>query len=174
MSIAIPKNELNEFSLPRVCVGTGQAGQVTFQKVQFQYIPKWIAIFAIAPLLYLIFFLLLRKTASGTLPFSAEAWERVKAARRNVAFAVIALIVACVGGGVLAAQLRDAGPLLFLVALIAGIIAIVVTSLQIRKVYPYATLIDDHHVTLTLPSPDAERLISQHLNAGARAGAMSR
>jgi hypothetical protein len=36
MSIVIPKNELNEFSLPRVCVATGQPGPVTFQKVQFQ------------------------------------------------------------------------------------------------------------------------------------------
>lgn len=169
MSIAIPKNELNEFSLPRVCVTTGQPAQVTFQKVQFQYVPKWIAIFAIAPLLYLIFFFVLRKTASGTLPFSAEGWERVKAARRNVLLSVFGLIVAVMGGAALAAQVRDVGPLLFLGLLVAGIAAIIVTSVQMRKSYPVATLIDDHHVTLTFPSPEAERLFTQHLNAGTRA-----
>ena len=164
MSIIIPKNELNEFSLPRVCVTTGQPGQVTFQKVQFQFIPKWIAIFAIAPLLYLIFFLLFRKSASGTLPFSDQGWEEVKAARRNVALSIVGLIGACFLGGAAAANLRDAGPMLLLVA-------IVVTSLKIRKVYPFATFIDDAAVTLTLPSPEAERLFQQHLNAGARKAA---
>ena len=164
MPIVIPKNELNEFSLPRVCVATGAQGQVTFEKVQFQFIPKWIAIFAMAPLLYLIFFMLLRKSASGTMPFSPEAWENVKAARRNVIFSVLGLIGASVLGGVLAANLRDVGPLLFLVAIVGGII----TSLRIRKVFPYATLIDDANVTLTLPSPQAEQLISQHLSAGKR------
>lgn len=168
MPIVIPKNELNEFSLPRVCVATGAQGQVTFEKVQFQFIPKWIAIFAMAPLLYLIFFMLLRKSASGTMPFSPEAWENVKAARRNVIFSVLGLIGACVLGGVLAANLRDVGPLLFLVAIVGGIIAVVITSMRIRKVFPYATFIDDANVTLTLPSPQAEQLISQHLSAGKR------
>lgn len=166
MPIVIPKNELNEFSLPRVCVATGQQGQVTFEKVQFQFIPKWIAIFAMAPLLYLIFFMLLRKTANGTMPFSPEGWENVKAARRNVLFSVFGLIGACVLGGVLAANVRDVGPLLFLGAIVVGIVAVVVTSMRIRKVFPFATFIDDANVTLTLPSPEAERLISQHLSAG--------
>ncbi|MBL8915306.1 MAG: hypothetical protein JNM17_31675 [Archangium sp.] len=166
MSIVIPKNELNEFSLPRVCVATGAQGQVTFEKVQFQFIPKWIAIFAMAPLLYLIFFMILRKSASGTMPFSAEGWEAVKTARRNVIFSVLGLVGACVLGGVLAGAVRDAGPILFLLLLLGGIIGIVVTSMRVRKVFPFATFIDDANVTLTLPSPEAERLISQHLSAG--------
>lgn len=164
MAIIIPKNELNEFSLPRVCVTTGQPGQVTFQKVEFQYIPKWIAIFAIA----LIFFFILRKTASGTLPFSEQGWSDVKAARRNVAFSVLGLIGAGILGGVLAGNAGEVGPFVMLGLLVAGIVGIVVTSLQIRKVYPFATLVDDAAVTLTLPSPEAERLFQQHLSAGAR------
>ena len=169
MAIVIPKNELNEFSLPRICVVTGQPGQITFQKVQFQFIPKWIAIFAIAPVLYLIFFMILRKSATGTLPFSEEGWNDVKAARRNVAFAVVGLVLACVAGGAAIANLSGAGPVLMLVLLGSGIIAIAVTSLRIRKVYPFATLIDDAAVTLTLPSPQAEQLIQAHLSAGGRA-----
>jgi hypothetical protein len=55
-----------------------------------------------------------------------------------------------------------------LVAVFGGLIAIVVTSLKIRKVYPFATVIDDNAVTLTLPSPEAERLFTQHLSAGGR------
>ncbi len=169
MAIIIPKNELNEFSLPRICVATGQPGQVTFQKVQFQYIPKWIAVFAIAPVLYLIFFMILRRSATGTLPFSEEGWNEVKAARRNVALAVVGLIVACFAGGAAAANLRDVGPLLMLILIVGGVIAIVVTSLRVRKVYPFVTLIDEAAVTLTLPSPEAERLIQAHLGAGGRA-----
>lgn len=172
MAIIIPKNELNEFSLPRICVTTGKASSpVTFQKVQFQYIPKWIAIFGIAPLLYLIFFMLLRKSASGSLPFSEEGWNEVKAARRNVLFSVLGLIVACVAGGVAAASLRDVGPLLFLVLMVVGIVAIVVTSIRVGKVYPMATFIDDQAVTLKLPSDHAERLFEQHLSAGSRSRA---
>lgn len=169
MAIVIPKNELNEFSLPRVCVTTGQPGAVTFQKVQFQFIPKWIAIFAIAPLIYLIFYFILRKTASGTLPFSEEGWARVKAARRNVAISVVVLLGGLFGGGVVASSMRDVGPLVMLVGFVGGLIALVVTSLQVRKVYPYSTLIDDRTVTLKLPSAEAEALISRHLSAGARA-----
>lgn len=168
MAIIIPKNELNEFSLPRVCVASGQPGQVTFQKVQFQYFPKWIAIFAIAPLIYLIFFFLLRKTASGKLPFSEQAWSEVKVARRNTLFAVLALIGGVVLSGVLSVQLGDLGLLLILMSVVGGIIALAVTSRRMRKVYPFVTLIDDQAVTLTLPSPEAERLMAAHLSAGAR------
>jgi hypothetical protein len=169
MALIIPKNELNEFSLPRVCVTTGQPGPVTFQKVQFQYIPKWIAIFAIAPLLYLIFFMVTRKSADGTLPFSEEGWSQVKSARRNVLFSVLGLIGGCFIAGFVAANTRgDLGPLMMMGFVIAGIIGIVVTSLQIRKVYPVATFIDDQAVTLTLPSSEAERLFQQHLSAGSR------
>jgi hypothetical protein len=170
MAIVIPKNELNEFSLPRVCVATGNPGAVTFQKVQFQFIPKWVAIFAVAPLLYLIFFMLLRKTASGALPFSEGAWANVKAARRNVGLAALGLVVGCVLGAVVSAQVGDDRAfLVFFVALIAGIIFLVVMSLRLKKVFPVATLIDDQKVTLTLPSAEAERLFADHLRAGARA-----
>ena len=168
MAIVIPRNELNEFSLPRICVATGQPGQVTFQKVQFQFMPKWIAIFALAPLLYLVFFLLFRKSATGTLPFSEQAWNDVKTARRNVTISVLGMIGAAVLSGVLMVQAPNAGPAMMLVAVFGGLIAIVVTSMRIRKVYPFATLIDDQAVTLTLPSPEAERLLSAHLSAGAR------
>ena len=171
MAIVIPKNELNEFSLPRVCVGTGQQGPVTFQKVEFQYVPKWIAVFAFAPLLYLIFFFVMRKTASGALPFSDEGWAAVKAARRNVALSVVGLIVGCFVGVALIGALRDVGALLFFALLIAGIIGVVVTSMKIRKVYPTVTLIDDRDVHLKLPSASAEDLVRAHLSAGARPAA---
>ena len=59
--------------------------------------------------------------------------------------------------------------LLMLGLIVGGVIAIVVTSLRVRKVYPFVTLIDEAAVTLTLPSPEAERLIQAHLGAGGRA-----
>jgi hypothetical protein len=169
MPVVIPKNELNEFSLPRVCVATGQSGPVTFQKVQFQYIPKWVAIFALAPLLYLIFYLIVRKTARGTLPFTEPAWSAVKAARRNVALAVVALIVLGMGGPFLMGIAGAAPDVLTIFSgFLLGIAAVIITSLRIRKVFPMATLIDEGSVTLKLPSPEAERLFMQHLSAGAR------
>lgn len=168
MPIVIPKNELNEFSLPRVCVATGRQGEVTYEKVQFQYFPKWIAIFAIAPLLYLIFFMLLRKSANGTMPFSPEAWAEVKAARRNVALAAVGFFALLMLGGFAAARMPDVGFLVFLVALVGGIVALGVTASRVRKVFPVATLIDNAHVTLKLPSLEAERIIEQHLSSGAK------
>jgi len=169
MPIVIPKNELNEFSLPRVCVATGQAGPVTFQKVQFQFVPRWIAIFAVAPLLYLIFFMVLRKSASGTMPFSEQGWEEVKRARRNVMFSGLGLLAAVFLGVGAIASLKDVGLLVFFAVILGGVIALVATSMRVRKVFPFATFIDDQAVTLTLPSPQAEQLISRHLSAGARA-----
>jgi hypothetical protein len=122
-----------------------------------------------APVLYLIFYFLLRKTASGTMPFTEEAWQRVKAARRNVGLSILGLIVGAVAAGALMGNDSDTGPLLLLGFLVAGIIGIVVTAMRVRKVFPYATIIDDQTVTLTLPSPEAERLFTQHLTAGASA-----
>ncbi len=110
MTIQIPKNELNEFfTAPRVLRDRSRGARDVSRRVQFQFIPKWIAIFAIAPLLYLIMFFVLRKSASGMLPFSDEAWQQVRAARRNVAIAVVALIALPILGGMLASNGGDAG-----------------------------------------------------------------
>jgi hypothetical protein len=112
----------------------------------------------------------LADSATGTLPFSEQGWEAVKTARRNVVFAVLGLIVACILGGGLTAQVPgDVGPFVLLGSVLLGVIALVVMSTRVRKVYPYATFIDDKAVTLKLPSADAEQLISRHLSAGARA-----
>ncbi len=168
MAITIPRNELNEFSLPRVCVATGQPGAVTFQKVEFQYVPKWIAVFAMAPLLYLIFYFMLRKTASGTLPFSDETWSNLKTARRNVLLAVAGLVGAVFLGVALMAAFDDVGGLLFFVLIIASIIAIGVATRKVRKLYPTVTRIDERDVHLKFPSTQAEDLVRAHLSAGAR------
>jgi hypothetical protein len=169
MPVAIPKSELNEFSLPRVCVVTGEQGPVTFQPVRFQWNPPWIAIFALAPLLFLIFMLAFRKTASGTLPFSDAGWEAVKAARRNVLIAVVGLIFGCIGAGALAGAVGgDSAALLVVGVVIVGILAVVIFSVRVRKVFPTVQKIDDQFVHLKLASPQAESLFQAHLSAGAR------
>lgn len=173
MPIVIPKNELNEFSLPRVCVTTGQAGPVTFQKVSFQYLPPWVAVFALAPLLYLIVFFIVRRTANGTLPFSDEGWERVKAARRNVVISTLVMILSIVLGIAAAVSSRD-GEAFMLVgfgAAFVAFVALIVFSVRVRKVFPVAKLIDDRGLTLNLPSKEAEEAFQRHLSAGARAAA---
>ena len=168
MPIVIPKNEINEFSLPRICVVTGSTESVTFQKMQFQYIPKWIAIFGIAPMLYLIFFFILRKTASGTMPFSEEGWAKVKAARRNTVIAVVAFMGALVAS--FSIGISGHSDFIWVLPLVAigGLIGIIVTSILARKTMPVATLIDNVSVTMKLPSAEAESAINRHLNAGAR------
>jgi hypothetical protein len=172
MAIVIPKNELNEFSLPRVCCVTGEAGPVTFQKVQFQWVPPWTAALAIAPLLYLIFYMMLRKTASGTMPFSEQAWTALKTGRRNMAFAVLGLILGIVGATAVTTNVKgDVGPMLVLASVVVGLIAIGVVGVKMKKLYPRCTRVDDRAVTLTLPSPRAEQLFTQHLTAGARQAA---
>ena len=168
MAIVIPKNELNEFSLPRVCVATGQQGAVTFQKTEFQYVPRWIVIFAFAPLLYLIFYFALRKTASGSLPFTDEAWANVKAARRNVALAAMGLVAGIFLSLFSVSIIKDAGFVLLLVAFIGGLVAIGVFSRRLQKAYPRVTLIDDRDVHLVFPSSQAEDLVRAHLSSGTR------
>ncbi len=169
MPVAIPKNELNEFSLPRVCVVTGERGPVTFQPVRFQWNPPWIAIFALAPLLFLIFMLAFRKTASGALPFSDAGWESVKAARRNAAIAGAALVLGCIGAGALGGALGgDVVAPLILGVVVFGVIAVIVLATRVRKYFPTVKSIDDQFVHLKLASPEAERLFIEHLNAGSR------
>lgn len=172
MAINIPKDELNEFSLPRVCVVNGKPGPVTFQKVQFQFAPQWLAIFFLAPLIYLLLYFLLRKTASGTLPFSEEGWNAVKAARRNMAFAGLALFAGIAAGVGLTRAHLSIGENVVFASLGLGIVALAVTTWRFRKTYPSVTLIDDRSLTLKLPSADAEQAFRAHLNAGA-AGAAS-
>lgn len=171
MAIVIPKNELNEFSLPRVCVATGQQGPVTFQKVEFQYVPKWIAVFAIAPLLYLIVYFATRKTASGTLPFSEEGWSNAKTARRNLALSVAGLVVAVFIGLFAMGASKDFGFVVFLALLIGGIVAVGVFGRKTKNTYPRATRIDDRDVHLVFPSAAAEDLVRAHLSSGARPAA---
>lgn len=168
MPIVIPKNELNEFSLPRVCVVTGKQGEVTFQKVEFQFIPHWVRGLAIIPLLYLILMLAMRKYAKGTMPFSEEGWARVVSARRIMAVAGIIFLVSMISGFAMLTQrmFDDVAPLILVFGFIAALIGVGVGSFRIRKAFPFATLIDDVNVTLTLPSSEAERVIRTHLESG--------
>lgn len=124
-----------------------------------------------APLLYLIFYFMLRKTASGTLPFSDDAWTAVKTARRNVMFATLGLVFAVVVGVFTVGQLGDLGILIFVVLLLAGLVGIGVATRQVRKYYPTLVRIDERDVHLTFPSTQAEDLVRTHLSAGARVAA---
>lgn len=168
MAIKIPKDELNEFSLPRVCVATGMDGKVTFRSVNFQYLPKWTAIFALAPVLYFIFYFLMRKTASGTLPFSDQAWKQVKLARRNILIAALGMFGAMFLSFFLIEIMPDVGVIALAGSVVVGLTAIIITSLKIKKVHPFATFIDSEAVYLNLPSFEAERAITRHLNSGAQ------
>ncbi len=60
--------------------------------------------------------------------------------------------------------------LILIVGALGALIAVVATSMRVRKVFPYSTLIDDSWVTLKLPSAEAERAFQQHLSAGRAAG----
>ncbi len=91
-------------------------------------------------LLYLIFVSIHRKTANGTLPFSEEGWNEVKSARRNILFAVLGLVFGCIVAGVLLPSAGDMGLVLMIAVLIGGTAGIGLTSKQIKKVYPFATL----------------------------------
>lgn len=149
-------------------MATGQRTAVTFQKAEFQFVPKWIAVFAFAPLLYLIFYFSLRKTASGALPFTEEAWANVKAARRNVALAAVGLVAGIFLGVFSISILKDAGFVVLLIAFLGGLVGLAVFSRKLQKAYPRVTRIDDRDVHLILPSTEAEDLIRAHLSSGTR------
>lgn len=171
--VRIPKNELTEFDLPRVCVVTGATERVDFFPVSFQFIPRWSVIFYLfcGPIGYFVAMMLLRKTAAGKLPFTTEAHARMKQTRVIVALAIVGLLVVGIGGGVALGSTMsgDSGPLAILVTIVVAVLAIIPLAIYSRKLGPACVEIDDVDVTLDLPSEEAARQIESRLRVGAKA-----
>lgn len=167
--VRIPKNELTEFDLPRVCAITGATENVSFFDVSFQFVPRSAVLFYLlcGPLGYIIAMSVMRKTASGKLPFVEQAyrhWRRMAIILPLGLVAVIALAVLVV---VLGAQSMssDTMPIVlgvFGIVLVGGIVGFAVT---IRKLGPACIEIDETHITLELPSADAARAFEERLYA---------
>ena len=82
-NISIPQNEMTSFDLPKVCIVTGDTQNVQFRPVKFQWYPRWIGVFGIAPLIMVILLAVLMRRAKGELPFSDAAWDAWKKGKKG-------------------------------------------------------------------------------------------
>lgn len=162
--VTIPDAELNEFHLPRVCVVTGRSDEVQFRPVKFQWYPRWIAIFACAPLIAAILALALTRRVKGQLPFTDEAWSAYQRAKLMVVLAVIAPVVLFIGGLMVSDTLP---PLWMLMWLTAVALPIFLAVKFVMKRGPRAVKIDQGLTHLKIPSAEAAAAIARHLSAGA-------
>jgi hypothetical protein len=157
---SIPISELTSFDLPPVCVVTGSSDKVLFRPVKFQWYPRWVAGFAIAPVIMVILMLVLTRRAKGELPFCDEGWERWQRAKRFAGVSVAVFILGLVSAGI--AMAEDA-PVVALVVFLASFTLLIVFATRAGGRGPVATRIDRTHLTLKLPSAAAAQRINTHL-----------
>ncbi|MCY0998718.1 hypothetical protein OWM54_16385 [Myxococcus sp. MISCRS1] len=171
--VVIPKNELSEFDLPRVCVITGQTEGITFQPVKFSWYPRWLLIFVpFAALIVLLVAMLLTKRAQGTLPFSEEGWAQWKRAKLVFGLSFLGTIAVLCGAIFAFAGNTQTGSYLMVGVLVAVLIPVVAYSAVVQGKVPQVVRIDNREVTLRLPSDEAASAILRHLQAGQASRAM--
>ncbi len=169
--VEIPDNEMNEFGLPRVCVVTGSTENVSFQKVNFQWYPQWLAVFACVPLLMAILITVLMRRTKGELPFSESAWAAYKKGKLLLTLSILGAL-GLFFVGIFAFSIKGIGGALGGACILAAISTpIAVGIIFVKGKGPKCTRIDKGLTHLTLPSAEAAEKIRQHLSAGARAAA---
>jgi hypothetical protein len=168
-TLSIPENEMTSFDLPKVCIITGSSQNVSFRPVKFQWYPRWIGVFGIAPLIMIIMMMVLMRRAKGELPFSDEAWEAWKKGKMMMALGTVGAIV-LFGGGIaaLANRMEAVGALMMVAAVVAPIV-IGVKFLMGRG--PTCTRIGDGRIDLKIKSDAAAEAIRRHLEGGGRKSA---
>lgn len=168
-TLSIPENEMTSFDLPKVCIVTGSSQNVSFRPVKFQWYPRWIAVFAMAPLIMVIVMMILMRRAKGELPFSDEAWDAWKKGKILMALGSVGAIVLLAAGiAALANGVEAVGALLLIAAVVVPIV-IGVKFLMGRG--PTCTRIADGRIELKIKSDAAAEAIRRHLDGGGRKNA---
>jgi hypothetical protein len=163
-TLSIPENEMTSFDLPKVCIVTGSRQNVAFRPVKFQWYPRWIGGFAIAPLIMIVLMMVLMRRAKGELPFTDEAWEAWRKGKLLMALGSVgAIVLAGAGIAALANRLEAVGAVLLLAA-VALPIVIGVKFLMGRG--PTCTKIADGRIELKIKSETAAQEIQRHLEGG--------
>jgi hypothetical protein len=135
-------------TLPPICVWSGEPAAGPGSPRQLVWAPMWVYVFAVSPLLFVIFYFIFRK--KGTLDYSFGA--RALARRKNA-------IIIGVGGSVLAVAFFTIGlvaelPAIVPIATLTLLVSILVGSVRAR-LFTVAR-IDAEHIHLKL-RPDALR-----------------
>ncbi len=167
-NLAIPENEMTSFDLPKVCIITGSNQNVSFKPVKFQWYPKWIGVFGIAPLIMIILMMVLMRRAKGELPFTEEAWAAWQKGKMLMIVSVFGSLVLL--GAAIAAFGNNVGVgALLLIAAIGLPIFVGIKFLAGRG--PTCLKIADGRIDLKIKSDAAATAIRQHLDGGGRRSA---
>jgi hypothetical protein len=161
--ISIPDNEMNEFDLPRIDIITGSTDGVVFKPVKFQWYPQWVAVFALAPLIFIILALVLMRRTKGELPFTEASYAAWRRGRIALTVSIFGAIVLLIGGVFL---LDHSGVLAGLLMLSALVLPIVVGLTMVRGKGPRVVRIAKGFTVLHLPSTAATEVFQGHLTAG--------
>lgn len=160
-NVQLPIAEMTAFDLPKVCVVTGQSQDITFRPVKFQWFPKWIAVFAFAPLIYLIMMAVMMRRAKGELPFSEAGWATYRKSKSMTLMSALGMVVLLIAG---LALVGNRAPELGLVLIVGAVIQLVVVSVVMAGKVPACQRIEGDQITLKLPNAAAAEQISAHLS----------
>ena len=165
-TLTLPAGEMNEFDLPRVCVVTGQTGNVEFKPVKFAWYPRWIVSLVILNVLIaaIVAYAMTRRVA-GSLPFTPEAYEQWKRGRLLMSLSMVGALGMLFGALSLFISGRDT--LGGVALLLTFVVPTTVWVKLARNRGPVVQRIGAGSITLQVPSEEAARRIGQHLNAGA-------
>jgi hypothetical protein len=164
-TIELALAEMTEFDLPRVCVLTGATSRVVFKDVKFQWYPRWIGAFGVAPFIMIILMATLTRRAQGKLPFTEEAWDAWQRAKLFSGLSLLGGLAFMFFSFFLFSEERVSAGVVCIAFAIALPVAVGITQLRGRGVT--CVKIDQSSIHLKIPSDEAARHFSRHLKGGA-------
>jgi hypothetical protein len=168
--VQIPVNELTQFDLPKVCVVTGRTDGVVFKPVKFQWYPRWIAVFAFAPLIMVIVMMALMRRVKGELPFTEEAHAAWRKGQLMLTLSIVGAFVLFFGA---MGAFGNNVPVLGLLMLAAAVGTPIFVGVRVRGRGVSCLKIADGSIALKIPNEGAAMQLSEHLrgSAGRKAAA---
>jgi hypothetical protein len=164
-TVELALNEMTEFDLPRVCVVSGATSGVVFKDVKFQWYPRWIGAFGVAPFIMIILMATLSRRAQGKLPFTEEAWDAWQRAKLLLGLSLCGGLALMVLSSFLFSKELVAAGFICIAFAIALPVSVGITQLRGRGVT--CVKIEKSSIHLKIPSDEAARHFSRHLKGGA-------
>jgi hypothetical protein len=139
---------LKDAVLPPICVWNGEPAPEGYVQRNLTWVPQWTAVFALSPLIYIIIFMVVKKTGGLRYALSEAARKRRRSGIIIAVGGVLASVVLMIAGG------ASNAPVLLVVGIFAMLITLIVGAVRARVLT--IVKIDKTHIHLKLP-PAAQR-----------------
>jgi len=159
--VFVPIAAVNAYDFPPICIVTGERN-VEWHQQKFQWTPQWATmLIAFIGLIGVIIAMIKRKQAKVELPYSPEAWERLRKGKW-IGYGSLATMLpaAMIAGPVWMINVEPISGLIVMLGLL--IAPFIILHQMVTKRGPKVTEITDTHIRLSLPNELAAVEIRNH------------